>query len=82
MSDRFFGYVSDVRKNNDLQDENADSVQVVAARQCLETGTITFLLTPNRTRIARATGIPLDPTSPTPEGRKTSRARCCEVPPE
>ena len=59
---------------------NAYSVQAVANWQCLETGPIAFLVTPNRTRITGVQGVTLSRTGPTPEGRKTSRARCCDMP--
>lgn len=76
--------MSDVLKNHDLQDErshSAGAVQADGTSQCVETGTITLLATPNRTLIAGVQGLTLERIDPNPEGTKAGRTRCSEMSP-
>ena len=59
---------------------SAGSVQADGTRQCLKTGTITFLANPNRTRIAGVQSLTLERTDPNPEGTKAGRTRCSDMP--
>ena len=58
---------------------SAGSLQADGTRQCVETGTRTLLVNPNRTRTAGVQGFCQNQSKPTPRRRKPRPARCGKV---